>query len=243
MAKSNKKAKVSATTDLKRKSATLSIRKRILVVGEGVNTEPSYFKQFREPGLQVIAVGMGESTRKLVNDIERVQSEQEKKIGRKFDEVWAVFDKDSFNDFEAAISEARAKGYRVAYSNQAIEYWFILHFKDHQGSALARTEYAKVLNKLLDDANAGFHYDPDAKEVSEEMFDLMYKQIQVAFDRASRIYQSKLAGDNPTEESVTTIFQLVGSIKNLTTTEEKYAQRKKEESIRKAQEAATAAIQ
>ena len=243
MAKSNKKAKVSATTNLKRKSATLSIKKRILVVGEGVNTEPSYFRQFREPGLQVVAVGMGESTRKLVNDIERVQAEQEKKIGGSFDEVWAVFDKDSFSDFGAAISEAHAKGYKVAYSNQAIEYWFILHFIDHQGSPLVRTEYARTLNKLLDEANAGFHYDPDAKEVSEEMFDLMYKQIQVAFDRASRIYQSKVECGNPTEESVTTIFQLVGSIKNLTTTEEQYIQRKKEESIRKAQEAAAAAMQ
>lgn len=237
MAKSNKKAKVSATTDLKRKSATRSVKKRILVVGEGVNTEPSYFKQFREPGLQVVAVGMGESTRKLVNDIERVQTEQENKIGFKFDEVWAVFDKDSFTDFEEAIAEARAKGYNVAYSNQAIEYWFILHFRDHQGSALPRTEYAKVLNKLLDEGNAGFHYNPDAKEVSEEMFDFMYKQIQFAFDRASRIYHSKFANGNPTEESVTTVFQLVGSIKNLTTTEEQYAQRKKEDSIRKAQAA------
>lgn len=237
MTKNNKKAKLATAGIMKRTPPSKEIKKRILVVGEGVNTEPSYFKQFREPGLQVVALGMGEGTRKLVNDIESVKSAQEKKMNAQFDEVWAVFDKDSFKDFGAAIAEAHAKGYHVAFSNQAIEYWFILHLKDHQGEALNRTEYAKVLNNLLKDNDAGFTYDADAKEVSEVMFDFLYKRIQTAFDRASRIFDKKVANGTPTEESVTTIYQLVGSIKNMTSTESKRAQQKKEDSIRKAQAA------
>ena len=237
MAKNNKKAKLAASGVMKRKSPTQEIKKRILVVGEGVNTEPSYFKRFREPGLQVISIGMGKGTRKLVNDIESVKSTQEKKLNAQFDEVWAVFDKDSFNDFDAAIADAHSKGYRVAYSNQAIEYWFILHLKDHQGEALDRAGYVGILNTLLKDDNAGFAYDSDAKEVSEVMFDFFYKRIQDAFDRASRIFEKKTANGTPTEESVTTIHQLVGSILSMTTTESKRSQQKKEDSIRKAQAA------
>lgn len=208
------------------------IHKRILIVGEGVNTEPSYFDKFRNPGVKVVAKGLGEGTRKLVNDVEGVRDEEERKLGASFDEIWVAFDKDSFKDFEQAINEAKDKGYRVAYSNQAIEYWFILHFKDHQGSAMARTEYAKSLNELLEPY--GISYDPDAKEITDELFSVLWKNLQAAFDRAFRIYADKHGRGCPTEESVTTIFKLIHAITGLITTEERRALEKKELSKKKA---------
>lgn len=208
------------------------IHKRILIVGEGVNTEPSYFDKFRIPGVKVVAKGLGEGTRKLVHDVEGVREEEEKKLGVPFDEIWVAFDKDSFKDFEQAINEAKDKGYHVAYSNQAIEYWFILHFKDHQGSAMPRNEYAKTLNKLLEPY--GISYDPDAKEVTEELFSVMLKNLQNAFDRAFKIYKSKRERGCPTEESVSTIFQLIHAITGVITTEDKRALEQKEISKKKA---------
>ena len=46
-----------------------------------------------------------------------------------------MFDKDDFsaNDFNNAITIAESNNLGVAYSNQAFEYWIILHFDDHQG--------------------------------------------------------------------------------------------------------------
>lgn len=208
------------------------IHKRILIVGEGVNTEPSYFDKFRIPGVKVVAKGLGEGTRKLVSDVEGVRQEEERKLGAPFDEIWVAFDKDSFKDFEQAINEAKDKGYRVAYSNQAIEYWFILHFKDHQGSAMPRTEYAKSLNELLEPY--GISYDPDAKEITDELFSVLLKNLQAAFDRACRIYANKRGRGCPTEESVTTIFKLIHAITGLITTDEKRALEKKELSKKKA---------
>lgn len=208
------------------------IHKRILIVGEGVNTEPSYFDKFRIPGVKVVAKGLGEGTRKLVNDVEGVREEEERKLGASFDEIWVAFDKDSFKDFEQAIHEAYSKGYYVAYSNQAIEYWFILHFKDHQGSAMPRAEYAKSLNELLEPF--GISYDSDAKEISEELFQVMLKHLQQAFDRACKIYAEKHGRGCPTEESVTTIFKLVHAITGIITTEEKRALEQKELSKKKA---------
>ena len=228
-----RKEKRSRALELSRANAgQQDIHKRILIVGEGVNTEPSYFDKFRVPGVKVVAKGLGEGTRKLVNDVEGVREDEERKQGVPFDEIWVAFDKDSFKDFEQAIREANDKGYQVAYSNQAIEYWFILHFKDHQGSAMPRTEYAKALNELL--KPYGISYDPDAKEITEELFDVLLKNIQAAFDRACRIYANKCGRGCPTEESVTTIFQLVHAITGIITTEEKRVLAQKELSMKKA---------
>ncbi|MBO7635462.1 MAG: RloB domain-containing protein [Paludibacteraceae bacterium] len=210
------------------------IHKRILVVGEGVNTEPSYFEKFKEPHVVVVPIGLGEGTCKLVHDVEGHKEEEERKLGKKFDEVWVAFDKDSFPDFEQAIAEARDKGYQVAYSNQAVEYWFILHFMDHQGAGMSRNEYAKTLNALLKKEGIALKYDPDAKEVSEELFNVLYKRLQLAYDRAEKVYCFKQSCGNPTEESVTTIHLLVKSIKGMTSTAEQRKLKGKEESMRKA---------
>jgi hypothetical protein len=49
-------------------------------------------------------------------------------------EVWCVFDMDvkrgadEFADFDNAISKALQLGYKIAYSNDAFELWFYLHF-------------------------------------------------------------------------------------------------------------------
>lgn len=54
---------------------------------------------------------------------------------RHYEQVWCVFDKDDFpaRDFNSAVAMAAANNIKVGYSNQAFEYWLILHFVDHQG--------------------------------------------------------------------------------------------------------------
>lgn len=219
---------------LQREVIPLDIHKNILIVGEGVHTEPSYFEQFREPGVRVVAIGLGEGTRKLVNDVEAHKIKEEKKLGKSFDEIWVAFDKDSFPDFEQAVKEACDKGYHVAYSNQAIEYWFILHFMDHQGAALDRKEYAKTLNNLLKSNGIPLRYDPDSKTISPELFDVLYKKLQFAYDRADRLYKYKVGQGKHTEESITTIHLLINSINGMKSSSEKMKEKKKLDSMRKA---------
>jgi hypothetical protein len=81
-------------------------RATILIVCEGVNTEKSYFEQFRLSSAQIVPVGAGCETIRVV---ERAQKEQAK---RNCDQVWVVFDKDDFsaNDFNNAISMAGGLG-------------------------------------------------------------------------------------------------------------------------------------
>jgi len=105
---------------------TRAEKQRILIVCEGANTEPSYFRQFRLTSADILPLGAGCDTIRVV---ERAREEQQKS---NYDQVCVVFDKDDFpaKDFNQAIFMAEGFGFGVAYSNQAFEYWLILHFAD-----------------------------------------------------------------------------------------------------------------
>lgn len=217
----SKKSHLMEEPSLVREPGTEQYKKRILVVSEGENTEPTYFNKFRIANVIVHPVGVGKSTVKLVKEVPSILKNRFK--GKKVDEVWVAFDKDNNNDFEQAIRLAQASGYHVAYSNQAIEYWFLLHFNDHQGGPMDRARYASVINAAIKPYAV---YDTNSKIVTKEFFDVMMSRnpntgqtyIQEALDRASKIYSNK---EDKLSESVTTVFQLVKSITGMETTQEK----------------------
>lgn len=98
---------------LERTKPKLSEKPTILIVCEGENTEPSYFKQFRLSSATIKPVGEGYNTVSLVNRAGELAHE------RDYDQIWCVFDKDDFLevDFNNAILLAEAKKFEVAYSN------------------------------------------------------------------------------------------------------------------------------
>ena len=51
------------------------------------------------------------------------------------DQLWCVFDCDDNKDSElqAAIFYSEKHGYKIAYSNPAFEYWYLLHFEKRNG--------------------------------------------------------------------------------------------------------------
>jgi hypothetical protein len=112
-------------------------------------TEPNYFKSFRGPSLIIDVRGTGFNTLSLVKKTIQLRNAEEAK-GTSFDQVWCVFDRDSFTpeSFNAAIDLAKKENIEVAYSNEAFELWYILHFKFWQ-TALSRREYCKLLSKEL----------------------------------------------------------------------------------------------
>jgi len=184
----------------------------ILIVCEGENTEPSYFKQFKLSSATIHAVGEGYNTVSLVNRASHLAAQ------KKFDQVWCVSDKDDFRtvDFNNAITLARANGFMVGYSNQAFEYWLLLHFIDHQGGGMHRTDYDSRLNQLLQPY--GLSYDGKrSKFITEEMFELLVgfdvktglTRTQLAIHRAKRNYEQLSHVSPAAEESSTSVFELV----------------------------------
>ena len=138
--------------DIRRKVGVRPVKKSFLIVCEGQNTEPDYFNSFRLTSATVKAVGKGLGTRVLVKEAVGIRQEEQRK-GKTYDQYWVVFDKDDFpdEDFNLAIQEAKAEGFQVAWSNQAFEFWFILHFHLYQGP-LHRSKYAEMLTKLISHA-------------------------------------------------------------------------------------------
>lgn len=197
---------------LERTEPTKIERPTILIVCEGENTEPSYFRLFKLSTATVKAIGEGYNTVSLVNRTIRIANKKH------YDQVWCVFDKDDFsaNDFNNAIQMAKANNFGVAYSNQAFEYWIILHFEDHQGGGMHRVDYDKKINNLL--KPFGITYDgKGSKVITEEIFEVLdafdnnlkKERKEVAIDRAKRNLANHDKNNPALAESSTTVYELV----------------------------------
>lgn len=120
----------------------------------------------------------------------------------------------------SAVDAARAKGYKIACSNQAFEYWLLLHFKDHQGQAMNRSVYCRELNNLIGELKAGVRYDCDSKYITDDLFELLLsinpttrrRRMTEAYYRAKAIADYKIQNGNPWEESVTYVYELIKSL-------------------------------
>lgn len=188
---------------LARISGTREVKQTFLIICEGVNTEPDYFNAFRLTSANIKAIGQGMGTLTLVEKAIHIK-EQEKHKGRTYNQNWVVFDKDDFPDadFNGAITLAQKNGFEVAYSNQAFEYWFLLHFNLYQG-ALHRSRYEKILSELL-----GFSYTKKSS-VSNKMFNLLLPRQLQAISYA-KVVMKQFVEDNPArKESSTTVYLLV----------------------------------
>ena len=123
-----------------------------LIVTEGKCTEPNYFNGLKKKilanvggNVEVIDIcGEGASTQKLIEITERYVS----KARIPYQNIWVVFDKDDFQDFDQAIKEGEDRGYRVAWSNQSFEYWIYLHF-NYSDANLHRKEWKVKLDELF----------------------------------------------------------------------------------------------
>ena len=163
---------------MERRVDSVSTRQRFLIVCEGTETEPKYFKSFRVPSKVIQAEGTGMNTVSLVEEAVRLREDREREDG-KYDQVWCVFDKDDFSSdqFEQAIQLAHKNGIRVAYSNQAFELWYVLHFCYMQ-NAIGRNDYRKMLDKFL-----GFKYEKN----NPEMYKILLPSIDIAIENAQKL--------------------------------------------------------
>ena len=132
---------------------SISIKKSFLIICEGENTEPKYFEYFPVPTNTIITEGGCNSKTSLVNYALEIK-DKDRYADR---EVWCVFDydlkPDEFltqpEDFNNAIKKAEAKGMKVAWSNDAFELWFVLHYQQLD-SHVTRAELNSILKKQWD---------------------------------------------------------------------------------------------
>lgn len=155
---------------------TLEPRQRFLVVCEGEQTEPNYFLAFRVTGLELKVIGAGDNTKNLVSIADNLRARSD------YDQVWVVFDRDSFPPahFNEAIQRASARGIRVAYSNEAFELGYILHF-DYLQAGVERSRYMSMLTERM-----GREY----RKNDRDIFDLLLPYQETAIKNATRLASS-----------------------------------------------------
>ena len=114
----------------------------ILIVCEGAETEPNYFASLRDHlKLSTVSVKIKDRAGAPISVVDEAQAQVEKRQqdtrdGRtnlpQFEAVWCVFDVENPRDnqtFERAVQVADQKEFRLAISNPAFEFWYILHFE------------------------------------------------------------------------------------------------------------------
>lgn len=120
-----------------RKSAGYPVRRRILVVGEGKETEPNYFRAFgKEHGARcgfclVVKGAGGYSPEHCVNRAV-VEMKATRNPDEEYDEVWCVFDVESVGKADSlskAIATAKKSSIKTCLSNPSFEVWLIAHFE------------------------------------------------------------------------------------------------------------------
>ncbi|QMW06149.1 RloB family protein [Spirosoma foliorum] len=210
-----------ARQETSRKQDIQAKRKYYLIVCEGTETEPNYFnglKKSLRPGMiemvDLHAEGTGHDPLTVVNDALEIRKRQEEFSGRVFDEVWAVFDRDDFpaQRFNNAISKGRDVGVHCAWTNEAFELWFLLHFQFVQ-HGMSRGQYkAKLEKELAQKMGLPFAYNKN----SREMYDLLIKhgnqeQAILWAERLEAVFagQTDYSNHNPCTKVHTLIAKLL----------------------------------
>lgn len=192
------KRKINSRGYSPRKVDTREFKQRFLIVCEGSKTEPNYFRSFRVPRDVVEVHGLGEDPSTLV----RSATDLKNKDGDDYDQIWCVFDRDSWplENFNNAISSATSQGFRVAYSNEAFELWYILHF-EYLNTGIPRKDYIHRLSLLL----VGQKYQKNSETIYDELLDKQPTAIRNAKKLLTEYDPHVPAKDNPS----TTVHLLV----------------------------------
>lgn len=195
----NERLKRFAREEQKRRQDIRTKRMYYLIVCEGEATEPNYFEGLKQDlpkgvltAYQIDIEGAGRNTQSLVNEAIRLKEVYEKNGTRPVDRLWVVFDRDSFaaTDFNNAINRCAQSNPVIgcAWSNEAFELWYLLHFHYYQ-NAMSRQQYQALIEQNLK-PHLGDDYNYEKN--SEEMYALLkeYGSIEDAIRNAKRLAEN-----------------------------------------------------
>ena len=170
-----------------RKIDMREVKQRFLIVCEGEKTEPNYFRSFRVPKNVIDVHGVGETPSRLVQSAIELKNQDE------YDQIWCVFDRDdwSISDFNNAIKSAKKEGFGVAYSNEAFELWYLLHF-EFLSTGIPRSDYILKLTSLL-----GHKYKKNSETIYDELLEKQSTAIKNAENLVKEYIPHGPSRDNP----------------------------------------------
>lgn len=186
-----------------RKESTKPTRKIVLIVCEGERTEPNYFKSFRLPTKVIEIKGVGMNTLSIVEHAVSLKEQYD------YDEVWCVFDRDSFpkTRVSAAFRLITENKFKVAFSNESFELWYLLHYC-YLDTKITRAQYCVKLSKYL-----GFDYEKNNPKIYEILLHKQSDAIRNA-KRLEKIYPIT-TGNECDAAPTTSVYKLVERLNKL----------------------------
>ena len=168
-----------------------------LVVCEGEQTEPNYFRGAVDAinegiddkyKLKVKIVGKGRNTISLVESVEDLLNEIDECSNSTllYGKIFVVFDKDSFSPecFNEDVSMCERNGYIPLWSNQAIEYCFLLHF-NYIDVGMDRASYKSKINDYFKKVGLKYEYKKNDEEIYSKLSEYgsleQAKKMQLVF--------------------------------------------------------------
>lgn len=208
-----KAEKRKAKEDKKRKVAVRNVAVSFLIVCEGEKTEPQYFTSLiKDRVSRVREVDIQGEGRGTVSLVKQALSLVEKS-STEYDRVWVVFDKDDFEDFNQAITLANSKKIHCAWSNEAFELWYYLHFQ-YLDTGINRDEYCKKLEREIKRCTGDSSY--KYKKGDKETYRLLkqYGNEQLAIKYAKRLKSNCRGRDYESHKPCTMVYKLVEELNN-----------------------------
>lgn len=180
----------------KRRQEHLEMKKyRYYIFCEGEQTEPQYFTGFKRMiednpiyrDMVLIEIEpCAAETMRVIGMAEKYVVRNKLQKGQ----IWCVYDKDSFpaSDFNGVVSRAEQLNkenpelqYHAAWSNECIEFWFLLHFA-YYISNNHRTEYISFLNEKFRELGLG-KYQKNMKNIFDILMEKGNPKLAIRYAR------------------------------------------------------------
>lgn len=211
------KRKAKVARDLERRKSKRAPYDRVLIVCEGLKTEPYYLQElidFLELNSANVEVdGSCGSSPRTVVDFAKQRYAQEKCRNDAFDRVFCVFDKDTHTSYKQALDKLNRavprKAYTAINSVPCFEYWLLLHFVC---STKAYTSSGKksACARIIDDLQK---YIPEYSKGARGLFKDLMDQTEQAVAFSKRALQE--AKNNRTDNPTTLMHELVEYLNHL----------------------------
>jgi hypothetical protein len=157
----------------KRKQGFKEPHKSILIVAEGIKTEPIYFnslkKKLRLPMINVEVVPAGAAPIIAKKSPTQVP----------YDIVYCVVDVEApkADSLPKAVDKAKANNLEIILSNPCFEYWYLLHFR----------KTSSPFNTSQDVKSALRHEHPAYCESDKTIFDVVFDKTHEAIKRSKEV--------------------------------------------------------
>ena len=146
------------------------------------------------------------STQDILNEID------EYKISTiPYGKIFVVFDKDSFSNesFNKAIEMCERNGYIPLWSNQAIEYWFLLYF-NYIDTGMDRKSYESKLNEYFKAKGSKYRYRKNDEKIFHRL--TKYGSLEQARKYAKNIHLNHIKDAPSDSESCTTVYSFFDEV-------------------------------